>query len=150
MCPIPSHSFISPIPESGSKVSKQADYWIQIRKLLPGLISSNIFVKRLCWRSLSKSSQGNECPHLAMFQSKLKWSLKQSSIPSVIWWLTPVLPLPRSFIVMLLVDRDHSDYFNFQKQKKRDREKKCSRQNSCTRNALALKVWWKHNPAHNP
>ena len=150
MCPIPSHPFISPILESGPEVSKQAGYWIQIQKLLPGLISSNIFAKKLCWRSLSKSGQGNKCPRLATFPSRLKWSLKQSSIPSVIWWSTYVLLLPRSCIITLLVDRDHSDYFNFQKQKKRDREKKCSRQNSCTWSALALKVWWKHNPAQNP
>lgn len=31
---------------------------------------------------------------------------------------TSVLPLPRSFIVMPLVDQDHGDYFNFQKQKR--------------------------------
>lgn len=123
-CMILSQSFIPPLPESAPKASKQAGYWIQTPKLPPGLISSHVFVKRLCWRSLSKSSWGNGCPHIALFWSRLKWSLKQipSAIPSVIQRLNSVLLLPRSCTTMLLLDCDHGDYFHFPKQRRQSKE----------------------------
>lgn len=64
--------------------------------------------------------------------------LEQSEmIPPVIWCdFYPASPM--TCIITLLVDVDHSDYFNFSKPK--ETEKKRSRQNSYPQSALALKV----------
>lgn len=64
-----SHSFIPSLPESASRVSRQAGYWIQTPKLPAGLISSPVFVKRLF---LKKPFKENRSPHLAVFWRKLK------------------------------------------------------------------------------
>lgn len=61
-CLILSHSFIHsfpPLPESAPKASRQAGYWIQTPKLLPGLISSRVFVERLF---LKKPFKENKMP----------------------------------------------------------------------------------------
>lgn len=56
-CLILPHSFIAPLAESAPKVSTQAGFGIQTPELLPGPISSCVFVKRLFLKKPSQREQ---------------------------------------------------------------------------------------------
>lgn len=134
-----------PLPESAPKVSRQAGYWIQTPKLLPGLISSPVFVKK-AFPEEAFQREPMPTPRCVLEKDEMIPEANPFCGPRG-WILCCFYPgaAPR----LCCLTATLGDYFHFSKTEETE-QRNAPGQNSCTQSARALKVWWKHNPAHNP